>query len=307
MSSFWVVGMALLLDHFLGEPKRFHPLIGFGHYAGQIEARLNSSADSEQKKLLLGILATVLVVLPFFLLAQLLKEVQTSIVVFIFEAVILYFAIGMRSLNQHAKDIYQALQQNDLPSAKQRVSLIVSRDTESMETSDISRATIESILENGSDAVYAPIFWYLLAGIPGVIVYRAINTLDAMWGYKTERFKSFGFAAARIDDILNYIPARLTALSYALMGHWQEAIFCWKNQAQQWHGINPGAVMAAGSGALDLKIGGGDFYHGHFKQRPILGRGEIPQPSHIDAALDLLKRVIGLWLGVLAIIYLPIV
>jgi len=306
MSPFLVLCLALCLDYFLGEPKRYHPLVGFGNYAQQIEHSLNQSIDSEQKRLLMGCLAVVLAVFPFFLLARYIAIEPESLFLSLLEAVILYFSIGMQSLKKHANDIYQALQKNDLALARQNVAKVVSRDTQKMDKSDISRAGIESILENGSDAVFAPIFWFLIAGIPGVVCYRIINTLDAMWGYKTPRFKSFGFAAAKLDDILNYIPARLTALSYAMMGNWQAAIKCWKNQAKQWSGINPGVVMAAGGGALGVQLGGGDYYHGEYVARPDLGVGNEPGEADIIAALNLLERVIFLWLGSLVLVYYPL-
>jgi len=306
MSPFLVLCLALILDYYFGEPKRYHPLVGFGNYASQIESSLNRRTDSEQKKLLWGFTAMIMAVLPFFLLARMIIGGDESLFIALIEAIILYFTIGMQSLKKHAQDIYQALLTNHIDKGRLKVALIVSRDTQKMEKKDISRACIESLLENGSDAVFAPIFWYLIAGIPGVVCYRAINTLDAMWGYKTERYKAFGFSVAKLDDILNYIPARLTALSYALVGHWPWAIHCWKTQAQNWNGINPGVVMAAGSGALGVKLGGGDYYHGKYQSRPVLGLGKVPQADDILASLKLLDRVIWLWLLVLLLVYYPL-
>jgi len=305
VNTFLVLSLALLLDHIFGEPKHYHPLVGFGNFAKQIEISLNKAVDSEQKQLLKGILAVSLAILPFYLLLTFLPINNDDILISILEAVILYFTIGLHSLKSHAKDIYHSLLSQGLQDARTKVARIVSRDTEKMQQEDISRATIESILENGSDAVFAPIFWFLIAGIPGVVCYRIINTLDAMWGYKTAKYINFGFAAAKLDDLLNYIPARLTALSYAMMGNWLLAIHCWKIQAKQWSGINPGVVMASGAGALDLKLGGGDYYHGEYILRPKLGIGKTAGTSDILIAIKLINRVMWLWLFLLLLFYFP--
>jgi len=305
VSTFLVLCLAILIDHLFGEAKHFHPLVGFGNYAKQIENSFNQSIDSEQTQLLKGVLSVLLAILPFYLLLTLLPTSQEDILISFIEAVILYFTIGLHSLKSHAKDIYQTLLNHSLQDARTKVALIVSRDTEKMQQEDISRATIESVLENGSDAVFAPIFWFLIAGIPGVVCYRIINTLDAMWGYKTTQFKHFGYAAAKLDDLLNYIPARLTALSYAMMGNWLSAVNCWKTQAKNWTGINPGVVMASGAGALAIKLGGGDYYHGKYIQRPELGIGKAASTNDILVAIKLINRVMWLWLFLLLLFYYP--
>ncbi|HEX5802927.1 MAG TPA: cobalamin biosynthesis protein, partial [Azospira sp.] len=140
-------------------------------------------------------------------------------------------------------------------------------------------------------------FWFLLLGGPGALLFRLANTLDAMWGYRNARFLRFGAAAARLDDALNYLPARLTALSYALFGATRRALACWRTQAPQWDSPNAGPVMAAGAGALQVRLGGAAVYHGQLEVRPTLGEGRPATSADIHRALALVRFSLRLWLG----------
>lgn len=289
---------ALMIDLIVGEPRRWHPLVGFGNVANWLESKLNK-ADYKSPFLsrLTGLVAWALLVLPvvillFYFLLQSVSS-QTELVIGI---ICLTFALGTKSLTQHAKAVAEALKKSDLILARQKVAMIVSRDTSNSDEQAIKNATIESVLENGSDAIFAAIFWFVVLGAPGVILYRLANTLDAMWGYRSERFNSFGWAAARIDDVLNWLPARLTALSYALAGNLHTALSCWQQQAKFWHGINPGVVMASGAGALNVKLGGTAIYHGVKIERPALGCDNQAQVADIDRAVYLVYKSIVLWL-----------
>lgn len=218
------------------------------------------------------------------------------------DAIALYFAIGARSLYEHIAPIALALRDADLPRARALASRIVSRDLTQAGDEPIARAAVESALENGSDAVFAPLFWLVVAGAPGVMLYRLANTLDAMWGYRNARFTGFGWAAARIDDVLNWIPARLTAMNYALLGHTADALRCWRTQAPQWSSPNAGPVMAAGAGSLRVRLGGAARYEGVEEARPPLGTGKPATAVDITRALTLVSRTLWLWLGVLGLI-----
>lgn len=299
LSTLFVVIIAVLLDRQLGEPKRFHPLVGFGYLANHFEQRFNNFQDHNHKPFWLGLLGVILLCGG---LAALLNLVSFTPFALLLEVIILYLAIGGRSLNEHAMAVHQALQDEDIDKARLRVSYMVSRHTEQMDESQISRAVIESTLENGNDALFGALFWFIVAGVPGVVFYRLVNTLDAMWGYRTERFELFGKTAAKLDDWLNYIPARLTAIGYALCGNFSSAIYCWKNQSSQLSSPNGGPVMSSGAGALQCQLGGPVIYHGVYTERPHFGYGQPAQGENIYHATQLIQRTLWLWLAVLTLI-----
>ena len=283
------------LDAWLGEPRRWHPLVGFGNLAKRIEQRLNAGGRGWRSH---GVSGWSLAVLPPVALVWLLSLSDLGWLV---DILALYFAVGLKSLGQHALPVAQALRLGDLPAARQRVGYLVSRRTTELDATGVARAGTESVLENGSDAVFAALFWFCLLGAPGVVLYRLSNTLDAMWGYRNERFERFGWAAARIDDVLNYIPARLVALTYALLGRTAQALRCWRCQAPQWDSPNAGPVMAAGAGALGVSLGGAAVYHGVEEQRPPLGEGAQPRARDIERALNLVHGGVALWLLILVV------
>lgn len=295
------VAIALLLDRVLGEPQKFHPLVGFGNYAGLLEKKIHKGNPGhpviDRSR---GLLAWALAVLPLTALAYGLCQIDKG--GFVIEIVLLYFAIGAQSLAEHGEAIAKPLSLGDLPNARIQISRIVSRDTSQLDEHGIASAAVESVLENGNDALFGTLFWFCIAGGAGAVLYRLANTLDAMWGYKTERFLYFGWAAARFDDVLNFIPARLAAFTYALLGHTAKALNCWRNQAPQWDSPNAGPVMAAGAGALAIKLGGPAIYYGRTEIRPTLGCGEAPKAKDIQRAITLMRRGAVLWLLVITAI-----
>jgi len=284
---------ALALDAVLGEPRRFHPLIGFGHLAQKVEQRCYAASRIR------GAIATLLLITPFTLLAMVTLLLPWTPWHVAFDIVLLYLTIGWNSLEAHAKAVRAALIANNLPEARRRVGFMVSRDTATLDQQGIANATVESVLENGNDAIFGALFWYLLAGAPGVILYRLANTIDAMWGYRNTRYLQFGWAAARLDDVMNLIPARLTALGYALAGRFMPALRCWRRQGASWKSPNAGPVMAAGAGSIGVLLGGPAVYHGMAHHRPPLGEGQAPNADTIDHALRLIRRTLLLWLVVI--------
>ncbi|WP_442112791.1 adenosylcobinamide-phosphate synthase CbiB [Pseudomonas sp. NUPR-001] len=284
-----VAGVAL--DALLGEPRRRHPLVAFGRLAGRLEQRFNAGGCGWRSH---GVTAWFLAVIPLTLLATLLSWLPY--IGWLVEILALYCALGLRSLGEHVTPVAAALRAGDLEQARQRVGYLVSRETRELDETAVARAATESVLENGSDAVFAALFWFVVAGAPGVVLYRLSNTLDAMWGYRNERFERFGWAAARIDDVLNYIPARLVALTYALLGKTRLALSCWRRQAPLWDSPNAGPVMAAGAGALGVELGGPAVYHGELHERPQLGEGPAADADAIERGWRLVCQGVWLWL-----------
>lgn len=289
-----VAGVAL--DALLGEPRRAHPLVAFGRYAGRLEQRFNASGRGWRSH---GVTAWFLAVVPLTLVATLLSWLPY--IGWLVEILALYCALGLRSLGEHVRPVAEALRGGDLDEARRRVGYLVSRETRELDDSAVARAATESVLENGSDAVFAALFWFAVAGAPGVVLYRLSNTLDAMWGYRNERFERFGWAAARIDDLLNYLPARLVALTYALLGKTRLALRCWRRQAPLWDSPNAGPVMAAGAGALGVELGGAAVYHGELHERPQLGEGPLADADAIERGWQLVCKGVWLWLLVLCV------
>ena len=300
LSTALMIAVAVLLDRLLGEPQRFHPLVGFGRLARSVEKKFYPAADaSPAVRYLRGIGAVAVLLLPLAALAALLQPIGICGV--LFSIVVLYFAIAPRSLREHAGRVAAAFAAGDLAAARRQVSMMVSRDTTQLDESGVARAAVESVLENGNDAIFGALFWFALAGAPGALLYRLSNTLDAMWGYRNERYYHFGWAAARLDDLLNFIPARLTALSYALVGCTGSALQCWRRQAAAWDSPNAGPVMAAGAGALQLRLGGAAVYHGQMEQRPQLGCGSAACAADIGRAVRLVQLTLYLWLAVVTL------
>lgn len=312
-----VTTAAILLDWLLGEPRRLHPLVGFGNLANALEGKLNGDKYiSPHWCKIRGIIAAMLLTLPLTAFTTMLTELPyLSIPASI---LLLNLAIGHKSLHDHAKPVAQALRDKDQEAARRLAARMVSRDPATL---NIPVATTESVLENGSDSVFATLFWFAIAGIPGAVLHRLVNTLDAMWGYRNHRYKDFGWAAARLDDLMNFLPARLTAMTYALLSidvlapasmaglkialaRPRRAISCWKNQAPAWDSPNAGPVMAAGAGALEVSLGGPARYANEWHQRAVLGSGPEPSANDIIRALNLVRNGVILWLIVFLVIAL---
>ena len=304
--SFIVCALALTLDRILGEPARWHPLVGFGRVVTAIERQFNTHPARPWQSILKGSAALLLVTLPILGVAVWLSMLLDGFWLLITQAIVLWLALSLRGLSEHGLAVAEPLHSGDLATAREQVSRIVSRQASALDERGVAAAATESMLENGADAVFASLFWFLIGGIPGVVLHRLINTLDAMWGYRNPRFLYFGRPAARLDDILGWLPARLTALTYTLLGQRKLALECWRKQASQWDSPNAGPVMAAGAGALNVRLGGSSPYPSGIKQRPILGGTQAASARSIEAAIGLVRHGVWLWLAVIGLVTLLI-
>ncbi len=283
----------------LGEPKRYHPLVGFGWLAHRVERRLNHKNFLLARQRLIGLFGLMLLVAPLIYCAFVLSQIK--LLAFITDTLFLYFALGHKSLHEHARAVDHALSNQDIEAAKIAASYMVSRDSAAI---DPIPDTVESVLENGNDGVFGALFWFFIGGGVGAFAFRLINTMDAMWGYKTPRYYYFGWAAARLDDLVSYLPARFTAITYALLGNTRSALRCWHQQAPLWESPNAGPVMASGAGAMQVKLGGAACYQGEWHDRPALGEGKQPVQGDIEQALKLVRFGVYSWLSLALLVYI---
>lgn len=285
-----------MLDFVLGEPRRAHPLVGIGQMAHFLQCRLNFSNNSILARLA-GVLAVTLMLWP----AALALFIPNSLWGDLLSVFILYICISPRSLIQHGLQAHHALSSQDWGNARRATANLVSRDVDKLDEAGMIRAVTESVLENGSDGIFAPLFWFVVAGPAGVIVYRIVNTLDAMWGYKHMPYLHFGWCAARLDDAMNFLPARMTAFLYTVS---HLSFSSWKRMRQQarlWESSNAGYAIASGAWALDISLGGNSFYQGRQKTRPTLGGKKSVEPDDIKRAHALILRSLFVFIVLLGV------
>ncbi|HEY4570189.1 MAG TPA: cobalamin biosynthesis protein [Kribbella sp.] len=275
-------------DRVLGDPRQFHPVAGFGRTASRLEDLLY--ADSRSKgaahtAVLVGVTAATGLALE-----RLTK--RSPILHTIVTAAATWTVLGARSLDREAETMAGLLEEKDIPGARGRLSHLCARDATNLEADELARATVESIAENTSDACVAPLLWGGAFGIPGLLGYRAANTLDAMVGYKSPKYLNFGWASARLDDLLNLLPARVCAVLTGLAaGRPNEAIDTWKRDAAKHPSPNAGPVEAAFAGALGLTLGGTNSYGSYQEDRGTLGEGPAPTVADVRRTAALARRV----------------
>jgi adenosylcobinamide-phosphate synthase len=303
MMVFFTLVIALVIDHFIGEPNRYHPLVLFGNLANTLQKKLNKG--TAKQRFLKGILGWSVLVLPAPLIYILLMWILPTYLLFLINIYIVYWAVALNSLNQHGMQIYQPLSQGDLPTAQHFCSYIVSRDTSKLDSQAISRATTESMLENGHDGVTATLIYFVIGGAPLVIIHRLSNTLDAMWGYRNEQYNYFGKCSARMDDLLGFVSAKITSLLFTMIGLFnntaKQAINNAYHQSRDYKSHNGGWVMASGATVLQVCLGGSAVYFGKTVVSPTLGEGETVQSEHIVSSLKLVKQAVLLWLLIVAL------
>ena len=282
----------MVADRLLGDPRRFHPVAGFGQAAGLLERRMY--ADSRSRGLAF-VAATVLPALVAGLLIDrrsrahpMLRATAT--------AAATWTVLGGRSLAREAHTITDQLAVGDLAAARQQLTHLVGRDTSNLDEAEIARAAVESVAENTSDAVVAPLLWGGASGIAGLLAYRAINTLDAMVGRRSPRYRNFGWAAARLDDLVNLVPARIAAVLAAAAapivgGTPAGAVRTARRDGRRHPSPNAGPVEAAFAGALGVRLGGINVYDGDVEDRGTLGDGPPVGPTDLPRATRLAAAV----------------
>ncbi len=265
-------------DRVLGDPQRLHPVAGFGQVADALEGL--TYADRKAA----GVVHTTLLVGGAVALGRLVPSGTLG------TAGCTWVVLGGRSLHREAVAVHDCLARGDLAAARARVTHLVGRDPSRLAADEIARASVESVAENTSDAVVAPLLWGVVAGPAGLLGYRALNTLDAMVGHRSPRYRRFGWAAARLDDLANLVPARVSALLAATAGP-LPALRAWRHDAHRHPSPNAGPVEAAFAGALGLRLGGVNRYGDDVEDRGFLGDGPAPGTSDVLRAVRLADRV----------------
>lgn len=281
-------------DAWLGDPRRYHPVAGFGRVAGVVERRLyrpRRSAGAAFTAVAVGVPAVTA-------LAAAAATRRHPVARAALVAATTWTVLGGRTLRKEAGAMSAALRRGDVPAARRRLNHLCGRDPFSLDEPELARATVESVAENTSDAVVAPLFWGAVAGLAGLLGYRAANTLDAMVGHRSPRYARFGTPAARLDDALNLVPSRLTALltiaaAPIVHGDRRRAWRVWRRDRNDHPSPNAGQCESAFAGALGVRLGGRNVYFGRSEVRPFLGDGPRPDVRHIRRAATL-SRIVGL-------------
>ena len=295
MTTAWMLGLAMLLDAGLGEPAWLwsrlpHPAVLLGRCVAWLDRVLNTGTQ----KTLRGVVATAMLSVGALALGFLLSQFGALV-----EILIAAILLAQRSLVEHVSAVADALRLS-VHDGRMSVARIVSRNTEQMSEAQVARAAIESGAENLSDGVIAPAFWFLIAGLPGLLLYKAINTADSMIGYRNTKYERFGTAAARFDDLLNLIPARLTGLAIAVLGGQLSKWSAIRRDARQHRSPNAGWPEAAMARTLDLALAGPRTYDGQLRQLAWVNDGARQEigAQEIDACVAILWRVWALALVV---------
>ena len=301
-----IVGFALLLDFLIGDPKtKYHPTAWIGKL---IAVLVPFTRNNSPKKELFGgilivfvvvaIVSTLLVALDFGI-SLLTIDIVSLVVSIVVGSILLKTTIAIRGMQKHALAVVDALEKDDLDSARNHLSMIVKRNTKHLDKNHISSAVLESVSENTVDGITGPLFYYAIFGLPGAFVYRAINTIDSMVGYKTSLFRNIGWFGANCDTILNYIPSRLTGLvmilSALILGYnWKESFYIMRRDGKKLESPNAGFPIAALAGALGTKLEKINYY--------AVGDGNIEfTKSHIISAIRLMKVSSILFCGLITV------
>ena len=259
-----------LLDLVLGDPSWLpHPVVGFGKMIAFGERHLNKGNHRMLKGAIMSIFLIVLVFTIIWLIENQLSIIHYTLSI-IFDVILIFYCLAGTTLIREVREVFCAVDRS-LDEGRKQVARIVGRDTSQLSAQEIRTAALETLAENLSDGVIAPLFWLAIGGVPAMVAYKMVNTLDSMIGYRTERYKDFGCWAAHIDDVANYIPARITALLMVIAaGKPQLLGFVWRN-GRNHASPNSGYPEAALAGILDCRFGGPHYYFGELFDKPYIG------------------------------------
>jgi len=302
--------VAMAVDALLGWPGALfarigHPVTWLGGLIAAIDNAWNRASEPPALRRAAGIAGALAVIALSVAVGWALQSLLPSgWVQIVLIGILAWPLVALRSLHDHVAAVATPLLAGDVAAARDAVSRIVGRDPASLDDAGIARAAIESLAENASDGIVAPVFWGALFGLPGILGYKAINTLDSMIGHRSERHEAFGWAAARIDDVANFIPARLTGFLFVLLAPQRsEALACMTCDARRHRSPNAGWPEAAMAGGLGVRLSGPRIYHGSITNEPWLNEGaRDPRAADITEALTVYRRAMLLVAGVLAIL-----
>lgn len=288
------VGLALgcVLDAVVADPRRGHPVAVFGGAAARAEGRL--WADTRRRGVLFTALCAGTVTMAGVAVQRLAGRSPACNIAA--TGLATWTVLGGASLARQASGLARALEAGDLDGARRRLPALCGRDPDRLDETELARAAVESVAENTCDAVVAPLLWGALCGVPGLLGYRAVNTLDAMIGHRSQRYERFGWAAARADDLANLLPSRLTGILAAVLapaagGSSGRALATMIRDGRSHPSPNGGQCEAAFAGALGVRLGGTNVYYGVAEDRPELGDGRVPDPGDIRRAIRLSRNV----------------
>ena len=306
LESLVIVGFALLLDFLVGDPKtKYHPTAWMGKLIASLVPFTKS--NSAKRELIGGIFLVSITVITICVVLAVLDiginlltiDIVTLIISIAIGSILLKTTIAIRGMQKHALAVVDAVEEGDLDSARNHLSMIVKRDTKNLDKNHILSGVLESVSENTVDGVTGPLFYYAIFGLPGAFVYRAINTIDSMVGYKTSLFKNVGWFGAKCDTVLNYAPSRLTGLvmilSALVLGYnWKESLYIMRLDSRKLESPNAGFPMAALAGALGARLEKMDYY--------TIGNGSVEfTKSHVVSAITLMKVSSILFCGIITV------
>ncbi len=283
--------LAVALDRLVPDRYGIKPFVWYRDWAESVEERFNGG------KRVHGVGAVLVALVPIVLGVWLMRAVLDELgwaLRFAYDVLVLYLCLDIYRLGKSANAVSDALEAGDFNEANEQYRGLTGEDAPEKNEATIARLTVEAVLKQGDSLIVSPIFWFLLLGPAGSVLQRLSCILDMLWGHRYDRFAEFGWAAARLDDLLDWIPARITALSYALMGSFEDALHCWRRMAF-WSDINSGPLLACGFGALHMQYcempGETADYDEHAMELAV-----VPDAGHVRRVVALVWRVLLLWL-----------